>query len=559
MKAKKTVIALLSLLVLSPLAEAKMAVSAKEVRPGEWNSNFTKAKEIADTYGIPMVVFWASPGCGWCGMLEKACQTKAFLQWQSERKILLVFCRGTSGDNMNAKSFAQNASGAFPYVCIYWNHDGQTIKEKFTGRQGYMPIQTYEKLEDCFIASIEKYISGWDSGSGTGYAPSVTPQVVNAWTKTKFAATLPLYQRGQTPAIMRGTVDVAMTTSGKLSAKYRRIDSSRTVSISGKWSVNGEGVASLAGAKGDVALSCVLTQDGRLSIGVSDAAIASEMSTGEAEVSTAGFKDCVGLYTMVLPVLDSNAGDLASAGAAFATIKVTSSSTKGTAKCAITYPDGKTTSVSVILSKSGPFALMPVLKYQRADSIAVPAKIRRNAAAAVTPRAILAAADDVVACYNHVETAYSSSQMCGVYGSYIVRNADISAVTGLASFWLGCDLGAFGAASDYGTIQGVVGNGLELVCQGKKLSPAQRTTGFSISYKASTGAFKGSTKIQFANKSQSAKFGGVLLPGWGTGIADDAVPDCPELVQALGCVWFKDKIGRKSASRGFPLVLTGGN
>lgn len=548
---------------------AKMQVSdSTSVVAGQWNSNFSIAKEQAERTGTPLLIFWASPGCGWCGLLEKACQTKHFLDWQADRKILMVFCRGTGGDKTVCKSFVQNPTGAFPYVGVYWKREGHpTIKELFSGRQGYMPKQSYSTLEECFTASIDSILVGWEGGSGSvdpgkePQQPSRDPEpqtVDNPWTKQKYAATLPLYVGEGEEKYMAGTLDFSMTSRGKVSAKYRNVHKSKTVSFSGTWgTASAAGVTQVRATKGDAVLNAQMTAAGRISVSVTDPDFNLPLASGELQAKADGLKDWVGVYTIALPYAGEATPVLFPSGAGYVTVNLTSSSSKGTAKCVVMYPSGKkdTISVNPALAVGAQFAVLPVLKYKSTDAVSMPAKVRKGASKAPSRRAIVAV-DEVSARLWHSEKAYSADWACGVFGSFLTKNAESARTFGVQSLQVAYDARFLGGYSLHGELTGVAGHEALLDCVARKLSVQSRISGFSISYKASTGAFTGSTKLEFGKSKVSAKFGGVALPGWGDGVEDATIPDIESAPVALGCVWFKDKVeGAQSVTRGFEIRL----
>jgi hypothetical protein len=146
------------------------------VKPGAWTSSFTAAKEYADANNVPMLVFWANPGCSQCAKLETACKSDAFKAWMSEMKLVFVFGYGTTTDDTKAcKEFAKNSSKAFPYLATYWksNTAGKNVLEKFTGRSGAMTAYGATKkqdLDDQLMTAVNTILSDWDSNGG-----SVTP------------------------------------------------------------------------------------------------------------------------------------------------------------------------------------------------------------------------------------------------------------------------------------------------------------------------------------------------------------------------------------------------
>lgn len=136
--------------------------TSTDFKEGEWNSNFTAIKAKADAENIPMVVFWANPGCGVCKKLEGVLNTPAAYAWQKERGYLFVFGYGAASGSEGAKvkSFTRNPTGYFPYIAVYWKKDSSTVLQKFSGKAGAMPVKTGD-LYNQFIMSVEKYLGSY--------------------------------------------------------------------------------------------------------------------------------------------------------------------------------------------------------------------------------------------------------------------------------------------------------------------------------------------------------------------------------------------------------------
>ena len=137
-------------------------------KAGEWNSNFTAIKEKADADNVPLVAFWANPGCKFCKKLETALNTPAGYAWQKERGYYFVFGYGTSGEHGKVKSFTRHVSGKFPYVAVYWKQGlrgTSTQKKNFSGRSGMMTV-TSGDLANQFMQTVEYWLGD--------YAPPVT-------------------------------------------------------------------------------------------------------------------------------------------------------------------------------------------------------------------------------------------------------------------------------------------------------------------------------------------------------------------------------------------------
>ena len=137
-------------------------------KAGEWNSNFTAIMEKADADNVPLVAFWANPGCAFCKKLETALNTPAGYAWQKERGYYFVFGYGKSGEHGKVKSFTRHASGLFPYVAVYWKQGlrgTSTQKKNFSGRSGMMTV-TSGDLANQFMQTVEYWLGD--------YAPPVT-------------------------------------------------------------------------------------------------------------------------------------------------------------------------------------------------------------------------------------------------------------------------------------------------------------------------------------------------------------------------------------------------
>lgn len=137
-------------------------------KTGEWNSNFTAIWEKADADNVPLVAFWANPGCAYCKKLETALNTPEAYAWQKERGYYFVFGYGKSGEHGKVKSFTRHASGKFPYVAVYWKQGlrGTTMQKKtFAGRSGMMTV-TSGDLANQFMQTVEYWLSD--------YVPSAT-------------------------------------------------------------------------------------------------------------------------------------------------------------------------------------------------------------------------------------------------------------------------------------------------------------------------------------------------------------------------------------------------
>ena len=137
-----------------------------EIVPGQWNSQYNKAKALSEETDTPLVVFWANPGCAYCRKAEEAMATEEFRAWMEERQYLFVFALGAdTKDGADAKNFSRAPSRKFPYVGIYretgLDNNPKTNPMKLAGRAGMLPV-TKGSLAEQIMGSIDKYIGSYE-------------------------------------------------------------------------------------------------------------------------------------------------------------------------------------------------------------------------------------------------------------------------------------------------------------------------------------------------------------------------------------------------------------
>lgn len=79
MKQKKIVMFALGLAACAATAFG-VTVSSGDIRLGEWNSNFSRAKAYAESNHMPMLIYWGSTSCPKCSTLKSAISNDDFLQ-----------------------------------------------------------------------------------------------------------------------------------------------------------------------------------------------------------------------------------------------------------------------------------------------------------------------------------------------------------------------------------------------------------------------------------------------------------------------------------------------
>ena len=150
------------------------------VKLGAWCGNFTAAKAYADENNIPMVVFWANPGCTQCEKLEAACKKAEFTDWMAARQLVMVFGYGATTADMKAcKAFAKSGK-EYPFVAVYWkaNTAGEGVLERFTGRSGKFGHGTTKSQElwEQFAGAVDNILADWKPGSVTPVDPNPEPK-----------------------------------------------------------------------------------------------------------------------------------------------------------------------------------------------------------------------------------------------------------------------------------------------------------------------------------------------------------------------------------------------
>ncbi|MBR4172034.1 MAG: thioredoxin family protein [Kiritimatiellae bacterium] len=150
---------------LSVLESRAVTISNGEIQRGVWNSRFTAAKEYAEKRYLPMLIYWGGKKCSYCNELDKDCCENDFLTWQARRQLVMVHCTGTStSDASAALNFAQNSTGLYPYICVYWpKYDGTTVIQKFSGRNGKMLVfKRGMSHQEQLMQSVDQVLVGYD-------------------------------------------------------------------------------------------------------------------------------------------------------------------------------------------------------------------------------------------------------------------------------------------------------------------------------------------------------------------------------------------------------------
>ena len=174
MNIKKLALALsLTCSAVSALA-AFQNVSPGPIVPGELNKNFKLGLQYAESANIPLVVIWASDGCGHCKKLEESVADPNFAAWSKEKGYVMIAEIAGDGDYSSeeakaAKAFIKDSKVItktlknFPFVGVYWpKADGTVLRVAFEGP--YSASVPFEKL----IQMIEEALTGQSTYVGGG-------------------------------------------------------------------------------------------------------------------------------------------------------------------------------------------------------------------------------------------------------------------------------------------------------------------------------------------------------------------------------------------------------
>ena len=78
----KTVILTIACAASSVVSAASLNDVQSNVVPGEWTSSYSVAKKYAEDNGVPMLVFWSSPGCAKCSKMQEIALSYFFDKYQ---------------------------------------------------------------------------------------------------------------------------------------------------------------------------------------------------------------------------------------------------------------------------------------------------------------------------------------------------------------------------------------------------------------------------------------------------------------------------------------------
>ena len=388
---------------------------------------------------------------------------------------------------------------------------------------------------------------------------------------------------------LAGTVNVAVTSKSAISAKYTGTEG-KSISFAGNWQdLDEDGTAHAVLAAKGASLSLAMDVGGRLSAVLSLPEGYSHFTEGyDLEASadwpqTGVFDAFKGYYTVALPQTGISAPTNVPTGGAILTLAMTSASAVkgGTVRFAGVLPDGTPVSGSTAISR-----LAEIPEYDSFVEVPVFVRTAKNVLGAVLAvdadgaakwdsddsfrdasgnewlaREIVRGAEDAEAYVLHREKALSYETCHEAFGSYYVPGVSPTVLDSFYESTAGYDPGApFALAFDvtnaaeserYG---GVSALPVLLVRAGAKTLALDKRAGYSFSFSARTGVFRGTARLVFDDgRTANSTFSGVLTPGWVLPCECGIV--APEKPFGSGALWFRDVVGEGGVTRSLPLVL----
>jgi len=394
----------------------------------------------------------------------------------------------------------------------------------------------------------------------TGTRTKIENPFSNDWTAKATTATLPLFAAGG--SALKGTLALTLKKDGKITAKYS--DGKKTIStFSGKWDANiaADGTATAFLSKKACTLSLVMSANGIIAAEVDDGTI--KLNSGNCGLAE-NYGDFAGTYTVLFPATDESAV-IWHSGFPVMTLKMaTTKAAKANGRFSFTVylPDGKKLSgTSSVTWCDANFGIVPVLKTSGVNTFSAALKVRRNAGAAPSARAIVAI-DGAEAMWTSNAKTGAFAKAFDVRGSWYDKKSSL--LTGIADEMLNLkfspDISSIEESPSYGALVSFAGQGSKIVVTATKAT-AEKTTGFTFKLNHTTGIVTGTTRLTFSNKrgTVSAKYIGVLAHGWFSdcdcGEDSDGLIEMENIAFVAGYGLFADKVGRKTVIRSFPVAI----
>jgi hypothetical protein len=428
----------------------------------------------------------------------------------------------------------------------------------------------------------ERRSSGYATGSGATFRFHVKSiGTLNAgYGKAAVYTGCPVYATAGGESVLVGTVNLTVSSTGRLTARYYSTSRSSTSFSLSKWTGFDEGSGELTAVfptRLGSTLTLAMAADGTVTGAIRDPANAFAGVTSDLSVQflkPGDFSTYGGYYTVTLPYKESdmntpadlvntnaNGQAFAASGTGYLTLKMNTSYAirLGRVLYAGVLANGTAVSGYAYLLPNGDgTASLSVFKRTTREILGAVMNVKADAAStyATDPQIILTQ-PGVIPYWQHNETGYSYRVSYDIFGGYYNTRqvlADCCSETYATTemhFVVGNEI-VSSASQAYGEVASVPDT--IVAVSDAKLTPASRPNNLSLFFTRSTGIFRGTFKITFAGgRSLTATYKGVLLPGWtDCGCTEESIVERPF---GSGSCWFTDRYNGRSVRRGMSVDL----
>lgn len=383
---------------------------------------------------------------------------------------------------------------------------------------------------------------------------------------------------------MTGTLQLGLSRSGRISARYRHQDGSVSFSASNWSACDAEGTVTAQIERNGYLLNIDMDTAGTLDVQLQDPAFEQPL---EARVAVVPWSrdtpaaDFMGYYTVALEP-ETCLGALSPIGSSYMTLTVAASSARnGKTRYVGKLADGTSYSgnATLIPTEDGN-ASLAVFTVKQRRTLGVRLVLRAGAAEDYreNPSAVLACGDiEPFWRYNDRNTADASFdialEVCGGYYSSadsLLLYFDEYHGDGPMCLIAAADGENMPESAVYGIATDLPLLELDLTDTTMRLAKAQENpTATRLRFNRRTGVFKGTFRLPFegadGNRRVTASYEGVLLPGWTVENCQcgDEELDLPLKPFGIGAYWFKDKLPVEDdgkprlvpVTRGYPLLI----
>lgn len=374
------------------------------------------------------------------------------------------------------------------------------------------------------------------------------PNLSRPWTMT-----LPLLRsRENGQKEMYGALTLSAKANNSLSAKYACTAFGKAVSFKGRWNSMIGGIASAElVAKSGERLLLDLAANGQIEARILDARYPEGLDSGILLANTGDSGAAFGgTYTVALP---ENGG---MAGPGYLILSI--GGAQGKVKWKGMLGNGQSVGGSAVLVKdANGLGLVPVFRVDSKCMLSAPLVVRPNAGAVGTRRAVRLA-DGTVA----VWAAGGSMHDCRAWGSWFSNSDSLaemcldSSLPTMLQIWF--DGNAAGASDTYGKLVSLPSASVTVT--DATITFPQKSPEFRLTCRRKDGVFKGSVKIGFENRTVTAKYAGVFIPGWydcGCEVSDpeDLFDIVVSMPFAIGTAFYPDKSSGDAGKRSFAVQI----